>query len=232
MSGAKILRSSVKLQHSPPTMKRIQLSTLLFLLTLSFSRLSLAGPVTVDGEKLLAFLDAMHVEEHWIAGAIVDWKTGEPTGQAVKDDGKHTHCSQFAAAACERTGIYLLRPPEHSAVLLANAQYEWLLEQGRKKGWTAVAEGREAQELANQGTVVVAVYKNQDAQKSGHIAMIRPSTKSIAQIKAEGPQVTQAGGTNHNSCSLKEGFSNHRAAYEKGEILFFAHAKPRAGKKP
>jgi len=80
--------------------------------------------------------------------------------------------------------------------------------------------------------VVVAVYKNQDPQKSGHIAMLRPSTKSIAQIKGEGPQVTQDGGTNHNSCSLKEGFRNHRAAYEKGEILFVAHAKPRAGKKP
>jgi hypothetical protein len=68
------------------------------------------------------------------------------------------------------------------------------------------------------------VYRNHDPKKSGHIAIIRPSTKSDGEIGSEGPEVTQAGGTNHNSCSLKEGFRNHRAGYENGEIRFFAHA--------
>jgi hypothetical protein len=168
----------------------------------------------------------MHVEEHWIAGAIVDWRNGDPTGQPVKDDGKHTHCSQFAAAACERVGIYLLRPPEHSAALLANAQYDWLEAEGRGKGWSPVADGKAAQELANRGILVVAVYKNHDPKKSGHIAIIRPSEKSASEIKAEGPEVIQAGGTNRNSCSLKKGFGNHPGAFAKGEIRFFSQARP------
>jgi hypothetical protein len=194
------------------------------LLALAFTRLALGGPITADGEKLRSFLDSMHVEEHWIAGAVVEWRTGEPTGQPIADDGKHTHCSQFAAAACERLGVYLLRPPEHRGTLLANAQFDWLPAQGRESGWSPVADGKTAQELANRGTLVVAVYQNHDPKKSGHIAIIRPSTKTDAEIEMEGPEVTQAGGTNHNSCSLKEGFRNHPAAFEKGEIRFFSHA--------
>src|SRR4051812_9550896 len=94
----------------------------LLVLPLVAARLTFASPITAEGEKLIAALDAMHVEEHWIAGAIVDWRTGDPTGQVITDTGKHTHCSQFAAAACERLGTYLLRPPEHRGTLLANAQ--------------------------------------------------------------------------------------------------------------
>ena len=93
-------------------------------------------PISTAAEQLVKVFDAMHVEEHWPAGVIVDWRTGEPTGKAVTDDGKHTHCSQFAAATCERLGVYILRPPEHSAVLLANAQYDWLPEKGREAGWS------------------------------------------------------------------------------------------------
>ncbi len=196
----------------------------LFALLLTFTRLALAVPISSEGERLRAFLDSMHVEEHWIAGAIVDWRTGEPTGQPIKDDRPHTHCSQFAAAACERAGVYILRPPDHSGTLLANAQFDWLPEKGRAGGWAPVPDGKAAQELANRGNVVVAVYKNHDPKKSGHIAIVRPSAKSDAELKAEGPEVTQAGGHNHNACSLKEGFSNHRAGFEKGEIRFFSHA--------
>ena len=192
---------------------------------LIFARAAAAGPISDEGEKLVRFLDSMHVEEHWIAGAIVEWRTGEPTGQPIKDDGKHTHCSQFAAAACERLGIYILRPPEHSAVALANAQFDWLpSEEGKAKGWSPVKDGIAAQDIANRGSLVVAVYKNHDPKKSGHIAIIRPSTKSEAEIKAEGPQVTQAGGTNRNSAPLKAGFSNHPKAFEKNEIVYYSHA--------
>lgn len=194
-----------------------------FLLALTTARLALAGPITDDGHKLRDALDSMHVEEHWIAGAIVGWRTGEPTGKPVTDTGNHTHCSQFAAAFCERVGVYILRPPDHTAVLLANAQADWLPAEGREKGWSPVADGTSAQKLANRGTLVVAVYKNHDPKKSGHIAIIRPSEKSDAAIKAEGPEVTQAGGHNHNACSLKEGFRNHRLGFEKGEIRFFSH---------
>ena len=192
---------------------------------LILARIAIAGPITDEGEKLVRFLDSMHVEEHWIAGAIVEWRTGEPTGKPVKDDGKHTHCSQFAAAACERLGIYLLRPPEHGSVLLANAQSDWLPSaEGKAKGWSPVKDGIAAQDIANRGSLVVAVYKNHDPKKSGHIAIIRPSIKSEAEIKDEGPQVTQAGGTNRNSAPLKAGFGNHPKAFEKNEIAYYSHA--------
>lgn len=197
----------------------------LILVLLTFcSRLVSATPITPEGDKLIAFLDSMHVEEHWIAGAIVDWRTGEPTGQAITDNGKHTHCSQFAAAACERLNIYILRPPEHRGTLLANAQFDWLPADGKAKGWTPIADGSAAQAAANRGEIVIAVYKNPDPKKSGHVAIIRPSTKSEAEIQKEGPQVTQAGGTNRNSASLKQGFANHPSAFPNHEIRYFAHA--------
>jgi hypothetical protein len=190
-----------------------------------------AAEITPEGARLSAFLDTMHVEEHWIAGAIVEWRTGEPTGKPVTDTGRHTHCSQFAAAACERLGIYLLRPPEQSAVLLANAQADWLPEKGRDAGWSPVADGVAAQDLANRGQLVVAVYKNHNPKNSGHVAIIRPGTKTAEEIAAEGPNVIQAGGHNHNSCSLKEGFAYHPAAFGQGEIRFYSHAAviPAAG---
>lgn len=182
-----------------------------------------AAEITMEGQRLAAVLDSMHVEEHWIVGAIVDWRTGDPTGKAVTDNGKHTHCSQFTAAVCEKLGIYILRPPEHGAVLLANAQFDWLPTAGREKGWTSVADGMAAQDLANRGQVVVAVCQNPDPKKSGHIAIVRPGKKTPEQIAAEGPNVIQAGGTNYNSASLKRGFANHPEAFPKGEIRFYAH---------
>ncbi len=189
-----------------------------------FLRAAPAGPISAEGERLVRFLDSMEVEKHWLPGAIVEWRTGEPTGKPVTDAGKHTHCSQFAAAACERLGIYILRPPEHSAVLLANAQFDWLpSEEGRGKGWSPVKDGLAAQDLANRGTLVVAVCKNHDPKKSGHIALIRPSTKDDAGIKSEGPQITQAGGTNRNSAPLKKGFANHPDAFAKDEVRYFSH---------
>ena len=184
-------------------------------------------PIGSDAKKLNQSLDAMHVEEHWIAGAIVDWKTGDPTGKPITDDGKHTHCSQFAASACDRLGIYILRPPEHSAVLLANAQYEWLAsEAGQAKGWKAVADGAAALDMANKGLIVVAVCKNPDPKKSGHIAIIRPGSRTPEELAADGPNIVQAGGHNYNIGRLKKGFANHPGAFANGEIRFFEHALP------
>ena len=190
-----------------------------------FAGAATAAPISPEGERLVRFLDSMHVEEHWLAGAIVEWRTGEPTGKPITDNGRHTHCSQFAAAACDRLGIYILRPPEHRGTLLANAQFDWLpSDEGKAKGWSPVKDASAAQELANRGSLVVAVYKSHDPKKSGHIAVIRPSTKGDAEIKTEGPQITQAGGTNRSSAPLKAGFSNHPGAFEKNEIAYYSHA--------
>jgi hypothetical protein len=183
----------------------------------------LAEEILPAGRKLVQKLDSMDVEHLWLPGQSVNWKTGEPTGKAPTGNGKHTHCSAFAAEACRRLGIYLLRPPEHAQELLANAQYDWLAKSGKSEGWFAVDGPYKAQHYANEGFLVVASYKEHDPKRPGHIAIIRPSTKSTEQIAAEGPQVTQAGGHNARSTTLKSGFANHPDAWGKQEVRYFAH---------
>src|SRR5437016_3741779 len=81
-----------------------------------------SGGITARGQHLARVLEEMEVEKYWQPGVSVNWKTGRHDPQV----GQHaTHCSAFAAAACERFGVYILRPPEHSQVLLANAQQKW-----------------------------------------------------------------------------------------------------------
>ena len=180
-------------------------------------------PITPAAKHLVEVLESMHVQEHWIAGAIVDWRTGDPTGKEITDGGKHTHCSQFAAAAADKLGIYLLHPPEHGSQLLANAQFDWLAGAGRKKGWEPVTDGAAAQDQANKGKLVVAVYKNHDPKKSGHIAIVRPGARTPEEIAAAGPDVIQAGGHNYVCASLKQGFANHPDGFKNGLIQFYAH---------
>jgi hypothetical protein len=120
-------------------------------------------------------------------------------------------------------GIYLLRPPQHSTTLLANAQYDWLFASGKSEGWFPVNGPYQAQHYANSGYVVVATYKEHDPKRPGHIAIIRPSTKSAQQIAAEGPQVIQAGGHNKTSTTLRYGFGNHPDAWGKQQVRYFAH---------
>lgn len=193
-------------------------------LLLAAARVGQAQEITADGQKLARALDNMKVETLWLARQKVHWKTGEPYGEPPSDGKPHTHCSAFAAAFCYRHGVYILRPPEHSATMLANAQYDWLAGEGRNKGWSPVEGPVEAQRLANRGQIVVAVYKEADPRRHGHIAVVRPSTKSEAAILADGPQIAQAGMDNYNNASLREGFKHHRGAWASGQIRFFAHA--------
>lgn len=183
-----------------------------------------AEPITPAGAQMAAVIDALDVEHHWPMGQHVSWQTGVPDGRPETAVGRHTHCSAFAAAAAKRLGVYLLRPPEHPQLLLANAQYDWLAGAGAAKGWTAIHDGVEAQRAANQGRLVVAVYKNHMDDKPGHIAIVRPSEKSDRAIQEEGPQVTQAGGTNYHSVALREGFAGHPLAWTHHEVMYYGHA--------
>lgn len=175
-------------------------------------------------DELWKKLEAMEVDKLWLPGAIVDWKTGLPTGQAIKDaKSKHTHCSQFAAAVADRLALPLLRPPEHGVVGLANAQFAWLAsDAARKAGWIALKDGTGAQAAANEGHLVLAVVNNPDPARPGHIALVRPGDKDAAALAAEGPDVMQAGGTNALRISLRKGFGNHKNEYD--QIAFYAHA--------
>jgi hypothetical protein len=183
-----------------------------------------AEPVTPAGQTVFQIIDSLDVEHHWPAGEHVSWETGIPDGKPESATGKHTHCSAFVAAAAKRLGIYVLRPPDHPQVLLANAQYDWLATEGSSQGWRPVASDLEAQHLANAGWLVVAAYRNHHDDKPGHIAIVRPSDKDARAIQEEGPQVTQAGGTNYRSTALRVGFAGHPAAWERHEVVYYAHA--------
>jgi len=188
--------------------------------------------VTPKGQWLAQELDRLDVETKWIAGAHVNWRTGVPDGPPETSPGRHTHCSAFVAAAAETLGVYILRPPQHRQVLLANAQSEWLAIEGRDAGWRRLGGPAEAQAAANRGQLVVASYHNHRDGKPGHIAIVRPADKKAEDIAAEGPNVIQAGATNSASISLKAGFAGHPSAWSNDEIDYYAHAVRDAGSRP
>ena len=183
------------------------------------------GPITPAGASLESVLDGMNVESLWLAHEHINWETGVPDrGEAYEGPGNHTHCSAFAAAAAKRMGIYLLRPPEHGQVLLANAQAEWLGGSvGRKEGWRRVPEMREAQRLANEGNFVLVVFGNPDKHVPGHVAIVRPSEKSLRVLQEDGPRIIQAGNHNHASSNVRIGFGNHPGAWPAG-VQYYVHA--------
>ena len=194
-------------------------------------------PISPAGQRLAALLDGMQVEKRWQAKYRVDWRTGDAVSGPVTTPGGHTHCSAFAAAAAERLGVYLLRPPEHPQDWLANAQERWLNDSaGAQAGWTRLGRladpgaSLRAVAAANRGELVVAVYfqpprstPTGPQQRAGHIAIVRPSTKAADLVTAEGPDVIQAGEHNYLSAPLRAGFAAHREGLADGNIEYFAH---------
>jgi len=179
------------------------------------------------GQKLKDFYLSLNVENLWLPQHHVNWETGEPD-EPEAEHGNKTHCSAFIASACKRLNIYILRPPQHEQILLANAQFVWLNNgSGDKSGWTKLDDNADiynkAQQLANQGKVVVAIYKNTDSSKPGHAALVMPANRSATQLAAEGPQLIMAGTHNYNYIALKKGFRNHITAWPSPEIAFFVH---------
>ncbi len=183
-----------------------------------------ATPITPEGQRLAQELDSMGVETKWIAGAHVSWRSGLPDGLPELNEGSHTHCSAFVAAAAEKLGVYILRPPRHGAYLLANAQNEWLASEGSEEGWRPVASMEKAQDAANHGELVVASYHNHHDDKPGHIAIVRPSEKSASEIASEGPEVIQAATVNSAKISVRAGFAGHPHAWADQEIVYYVHA--------
>ena len=185
------------------------------------------GPITPDGEKLRAFLDNSDVLHRWLAGQHIIWDTGEldPTRPAGSPNAA-THCSAFAAAMAMRLGIYVLRPPDYSQALLANAQMRWLGDHGAEQGWQELPSYVAAQEAANRGQFVLEAFENPDRHRPGHIAIVRPSLKDRELLDAHGPEEAQAGGHNALSTTTKHGFANHPGAWLPGgggAIRYYAH---------
>jgi hypothetical protein len=189
----------------------------------SSSEIAYADQISPAGQQLAQKLDSFEVEKLWPAHLHVNWETGVPDGKPEKGTGVHTHCSAFVASAAKQLGVYILRPPEHGQVLLANAQNEWLESEGAGQGWRRLKDGKEAEDEANRGDLVVASYHNHHDNKPGHIAIVRPSAKSAEAIAQEGPDMVQAGEHNYNVVSAKKGFAGHPAAWRDNEIEYFAH---------
>jgi hypothetical protein len=179
--------------------------------------------INSNGQHLLSILDHLDVEHHWLPKQPIHWDTGET------DAGEKpltSHCSAFVAAAAAANHIYILRPPEHSQMFLANAQYDWLQTKGRSYGWNLLNDPWEAQSLANRGYLVIAAFKNQQANKPGHIVIIRPSNTAYMHITDEGPQIIQAGMHNYNCTTLKTGFKYHTGSWISSQnytVLFYSH---------
>jgi len=186
---------------------------------------TIADPMEISakGQWLAEQLDATNVTDRWIAGQHIAWETGLPDGAPEMLPGRHTHCSAFVAAVAKKLGVYILRPPQHGQVLLANAQNEWLNAQGQAQGWQRVETVEQAQDLANRGWLVVASYHNHYDNKPGHISILRPAARSASEIASEGPLSIQAGTVNSARISVRDGFAGHVHAWRDGEIEYFAH---------
>lgn len=211
------------MKHANPIARR-SLLALALVMSIAPAWSAPAPAAASKAERVFQIIDALEVESHWPAGMHVDWKTGIPDGRPEGGSGKHTHCSAFVAAAAMKLGVYILRPPEHPQLLLANAQYDWLLADGRAQGWRQLKDAAAAQAAANEGDLVLAAYHNKRDDEPGHIAIIRPSVGEVGRGARAEPQVTQAGGTNYRSAPLSRGFAGHPRALRDNAVLFFAHA--------
>lgn len=184
-------------------------------------------PVDKQGRLLEKFYRSLDVEHLWIAGSHINWETGV-ADRPDATSGNHTHCSAFVASACEKLGIYILRPPEHGQALLANAQYDWLqTEEARRNGWSMITNNNriylynQVQKLANAGKLVIAIIKNPDDSKPGHAALIMPKEIDEDKLTESGPVLIMAGTHNFNFISLKNGFKSHIADWPENEIMFY-----------
>jgi hypothetical protein len=195
---------------------------------------------TPAGSQLDAILDDMDVEGLWQSGQYVYWQTGitmpvpPPASEGYETE---THCSAFAAAAALKLGVPLLHPnpapkfvPEKH---LANAQAKWL--ETLPQGWQSVSGPVEAQNLANQAYFVLISYFNPNVSssgvpESGHIQVVRAYPgRTDAELKSEGPQITQAGVVNYKSATAAHGFgSGYSATYSPypwpDNVQYYAHA--------
>jgi hypothetical protein len=176
----------------------------------------LIGPITPQARKMVRLLDSMGVERKWQAHVHVDWSTGLAAGEQSPEY-RGTHCSGFVDAVAMKLKIDAGAPEDPLINPSANRQEEFLRAGGG--GWRSLPDGVAAQAAANRGEFVVAVLRDVPV---GHAAVVRPASKSEAQVVAEGPQVTQAGGHNFSSAPAAVGFSFHASGLTRVE--YYAHS--------
>lgn len=206
------------------TRRRLLLAPLFAALLAGPALAQAVPPISPAGARLAALLDGMDVEHLWRADLHVNWETGQPDRAAdYEGPGKATHCSAFAAAVGQRMGVYMLRPPQHGQVLLASAQAAWFAsEAGRQAGWRPLSGPVAAQAAANAGQLTVMVYASPNPHKPGHIVVVRPAVRTVAELEQQGPQITQAGQHNYASTFAAIGFAGHPGAWPNG-VRYYTH---------
>lgn len=143
----------------------------------SATLVSCAG-LTGNGATLCQTLTTLNPAGGWAYGQHVNWLTGVTDRVAgsvpVSTSG---HGALFTAAAAYAQGIYVLRPPRHAELGLANDQFIWMWNQSVANtsptaatalpvGWSIVGTSASAnamwlaQSIANQGGLVVAAYSD------------------------------------------------------------------------
>jgi hypothetical protein len=171
--------------------------------TQTFPTSTVSNPNVAGGgsgpQRLNQVLDQLNVEGN---------KKYLPTG--VKGN-RTTHCNEFAQDALKNLGV----PQGKYPTGMANSMNTWFNTQGPKNGWRKVSAA-EAQQLANQGKPTVASWKNPTGVH-GHIGMIRPG-----ELKNGSPTMAQAGGTNFNKGTVRQGFGSKQPEY-------FVYEGPRTG---
>jgi hypothetical protein len=190
------------------------------------------GPITPAGQRLIVALDSLDVEHRWPKHRAVEWDTGLPSGPVEEQiHDPDTHCSTFVAAVGKRVGVYMPRPPLYSQLRLSEAQLSYFdSRSGRDAGWYKVDTAEQAQALANQGKLVIVGFmgiKTQSEHLTGHIAVVRPSERTEAQVQESGVLVSQAGSDNRRSTSARFGFRHHPGAFP-SKLQYFAHDIPDA----
>jgi hypothetical protein len=185
-------------------------------LTAGTARAESIGRVTPQARKMVRLLDSMGVTSRWQPHVHVDWTTGLPAGDQSQFY-RGTHCTAFVDAVAMKLRVDTGAPADRLTNPSANRQEAFLRSGGG--GWRSLPDGLAAQAAANQGEFVVAVLQDKPV---GHAAVVRPANKSEAQVLAEGPQVTQAGGHNWASAPAAVGFSFHRSGLARVE--YYAHA--------
>lgn len=211
----------------------ITLLVLVGLMTVAESRADI-GVVTPNGQQLASYLDSFQVQ-YWWPTVPVNWQTGSaniPTPPSPNTTLSGTHCSCFTTAAAWPLGIYILRPPIYPNGWhdMANYQDLWFkTNSGTPYGWLNVTNYSAttnvmivAQDLANQGYLVIACYLNPDINSSGHTAVIHPYVNTVGHIMAVGPEECQAGAYNYNLTTVSTGFNQHSGAFP-NNIDYFCH---------
>ena len=199
--------------------------------------------ISPKGRALIRYIDSLNVTTHWLASKEkVNWSTGDPDPTQIPFLTIGTHCSSFVAGAVDRLGIPILTPTGYTGDNFVNAQVDWLNSKAASDaGWTMLPDAVSAQASANQGNLVVSAYKGPDQtstqyeSKFGHVAVVRPYSKTRESVLENGTQVAEAGWENSADVSIKLGYAGHPGAWVgngKGAVQFFMHPVPNSALAP